>query len=160
MAIDSHDFPPSAGDARLEIAVAAVCRRPPGGVPEVLIARRPDSAVRGGLWEFPGGKVAPGESAPEAAARELAEETGLVVAASGGTVLGRSEQDDAGLARERSIALVLVAFDAPEGCDPRPLASAECRWERVDRLGGYAWPAANVRLNRMLVEHVLAQRGP
>ncbi len=44
---------------------------------EVLIGqRRPDQPM-GSLWEFPGGKIEPGESAQEALARELSEELGI-----------------------------------------------------------------------------------
>ncbi|HLV76663.1 MAG TPA: Nudix family hydrolase [Marinobacter sp.] len=45
----------------------------------VLIARRPEHAHQGGLLEFPGGKVEPGESVQQALVRELAEETGLEI---------------------------------------------------------------------------------
>jgi len=45
----------------------------------VLIARRPASKVGGDLWEFPGGKVNPGESEPIALRRELDEELGITV---------------------------------------------------------------------------------
>lgn len=46
-------------------------------VPQVLLARRPASAHQGGKWEFPGGKVIPGESAGQALVRELEEEVGI-----------------------------------------------------------------------------------
>lgn len=45
----------------------------------VLIARRPADGLLGGLWEFPGGKVEPGESLPEALQREIREELGAGV---------------------------------------------------------------------------------
>ncbi|MCI4368065.1 MAG: A/G-specific adenine glycosylase [Thermoplasmata archaeon] len=41
-----------------------------------LVQRRPEHGLLGGLWEFPGGKIEPGESPADAARRELLEETG------------------------------------------------------------------------------------
>lgn len=54
--------------------VAAVVTRPDGAV---LLARRPPGKAYAGYWEFPGGKVEPGESHATALARELAEELDL-----------------------------------------------------------------------------------
>jgi 8-oxo-dGTP diphosphatase len=56
--------------------VAAVLTRSSG---EVMLARRPEGKVYAGYWEFPGGKVEPGESLQAALARELHEELGIVV---------------------------------------------------------------------------------
>jgi 8-oxo-dGTP diphosphatase len=61
---------------RVEVA-AAVLQRPDGAF---LLAQRPVGKVYAGYWEFPGGKVEPGESAPKALARELHEELGVDVA--------------------------------------------------------------------------------
>ncbi len=41
---------------------------------KVLITRRPDHKAQGGLWEFPGGKIDPGESPEESLRREIREE--------------------------------------------------------------------------------------
>jgi 8-oxo-dGTP diphosphatase len=48
---------------------------------QVLIAQRPAGKHLAGRWEFPGGKVASGESEPAALARELREELGIVMGA-------------------------------------------------------------------------------
>lgn len=45
----------------------------------VLLARRPAGKAMAGLWEFPGGKVEPGETPDAAMARELAEELAITV---------------------------------------------------------------------------------
>jgi 8-oxo-dGTP diphosphatase len=45
----------------------------------VLVQRRPPGKARADLWEFPGGKLEPGESAEDALARECREELGVEV---------------------------------------------------------------------------------
>jgi 8-oxo-dGTP diphosphatase len=45
----------------------------------VLLAQRPEGKAYAGYWEFPGGKLEPGETPAQALARELREELGLVV---------------------------------------------------------------------------------
>ncbi|MBS0562690.1 MAG: 8-oxo-dGTP diphosphatase MutT, partial [Proteobacteria bacterium] len=47
----------------------------------VLLARRPEGKTMAGLWEFPGGKLDPGETPEDALIRELREELGIDVAA-------------------------------------------------------------------------------
>lgn len=52
-----------------------------------LLGRRPVAKRHGGLWEFPGGKLDPGESTLEAARRELTEELDLEVTGIGRRLL-------------------------------------------------------------------------
>ena len=59
----------------IEVA-AAVIERPDGSF---LLAQRPQGKVYAGYWEFPGGKVEPGEAPVQALARELHEELGIDV---------------------------------------------------------------------------------
>lgn len=56
-----------------------------------LVGRRPDHKRHGGLWEFPGGKLDPGEGWLEGAHRELAEELGMEALALGRTLLEVSD---------------------------------------------------------------------
>lgn len=45
----------------------------------ILVAQRPEGKALAGLWEFPGGKLEPGERPEPALIRELAEELGITV---------------------------------------------------------------------------------
>lgn len=67
----------SAPSSRRLLLVAAAALFDPGG--RVLITQRPQHKQLGGLWEFPGGKVEPGEAPEHALARELKEELDLTV---------------------------------------------------------------------------------
>ena len=57
-----------------QIAIAVVEREG-----HFLVGQRPQGVVLAGYWEFPGGKIAAGETPSTAAVRECREETGLVV---------------------------------------------------------------------------------
>jgi 8-oxo-dGTP diphosphatase len=59
---------------RLVLVAAAALIDPDG---RVLLAQRPEGKPMAGLWEFPGGKVAPGETPEAALIRELHEELGV-----------------------------------------------------------------------------------
>lgn len=61
---------------RLLIVVAALLIDEDG---RVLIAQRPAGRSLAGLWEFPGGKIEPGETPEHALSRELMEELGIAV---------------------------------------------------------------------------------
>ena len=60
--------------------VAAVALVDPDG--RVLLAQRPEGKSMAGLWEFPGGKLGPGETPEACLIRELKEELGIDVTAS------------------------------------------------------------------------------
>ena len=61
--------------AKPVILVVAVALVDPDG--RVLIAQRPEGRAMAGLWEFPGGKIEPGETPEAALIRELDEELGI-----------------------------------------------------------------------------------
>ena len=61
--------------APLDVAVAVLIRSDGAA----LLARRPESKVYSGYWEFPGGKVEPGEPIADALRREIREELGIEI---------------------------------------------------------------------------------
>lgn len=63
----------------VEVAAAILLREDPAGRAEYLLACRPLDKVCAGYWEFPGGKVEPGESLRQALVRELREELGITI---------------------------------------------------------------------------------
>lgn len=64
--------------AIVEVAAAVILR---SDGQEFLLAQRPEGKVYAGYWEFPGGKVEPGETVREALVRELQEELGITATA-------------------------------------------------------------------------------
>lgn len=94
----------------------------------VLIAERPAGKHMAGRWEFPGGKVAPGESERDALVRELREELGVTVTACRPFMRLSHEYDD----RVVELSMWLVeAFDGePVGLDGQAL-----KWVIPDALG-------------------------
>jgi 8-oxo-dGTP diphosphatase len=79
-AIPAAAPPGAAAPGTRIVLVSAVALIDPDG--RVLLARRPEGKALAGLWEFPGGKVDPGETPEAALIRELKEELGIDVAES------------------------------------------------------------------------------
>jgi len=107
--------------------VAAVVRR--GG--RILITRRHPGGERGGQWEFPGGKVEPGESEAEALMREIREELGCAVEVGRLLVRHRHRYPDL------EVELAFYACDFPPGAHPRCLGAAEMEWAGAEALQRY-----------------------
>jgi 8-oxo-dGTP diphosphatase len=114
--------------------VAAVVRRER----RILITRRHDGAERGGLWEFPGGKVEPGEEEPDALRREIREELGCAVQV--GRLLLRHSHGYPDLAVE----LAFYECEIPAGEEPRALGVAEMEWAVEGTLSGRHFCEADV----------------
>ena len=105
---------------------------------QLLIAKRPDDKLLGGLWEFPGGKQEDGESLPECLARELREELGISVEVGAFFVKVRHAYTH--------FKITLHVFNCaflPEGGAPQAIECADWRWIDEAELEQYAFSAAD-----------------
>jgi mutator protein MutT len=103
-------------------------------VGKFLIARRPENVPLGGLWEFPGGKVKPGESLAAAAERECMEEAALAVRIGAEFQVVEHEYDHAHV-RIHFFTAALVDDFAP--------TPDRVRWVSAKELAAYTFPPAN-----------------
>jgi len=109
----------------------------------VLIARRRPGASQAGLWEFPGGKVRPGESTADCLTREIREELGIEIAVEeffGESIYAYEDQTIRLLAyRVRVVSGELSAND-----------HAELAWVAMADLGRYRFCPADVPFTEKL----------
>ena len=117
---------------------------------QVLLQQRPEGRSMAGLWEFPGGKVEPGESAEAALVRELAEELGIAVEADSLSP-GAFASADIGA---RPLLLLLYLCREWSG-DPRPLHASALQWVRPREMTALPMPPADLPLIPIL-EKLLA----
>jgi len=103
----------------------------------VLVTRRPDEAIWGGAWEFPGGKCEPGESPRDAVMRELREELDVRVLPTG--PLPPVEH----VYRHAHVRLHGWWCELPPGQRLRLIAVAEARWVTAAGLQALAMLPAN-----------------
>jgi A/G-specific adenine glycosylase len=111
----------------------------------VLVARRRPEGLLGGLWEFPGGKVEPGETIGQALLREVREEVGIAVAAGGEMMTVRHAYT------HLRITMHVLECRHVSG-RARAIQCAAVRWARRGELEGFAWPAANRRIVEKLAK--------
>ncbi len=119
---------------------------------QVFIARRHASAVLGGLWEFPGGKVEANETPRQAAAREFLEEVGLVVEVGEALATITHGYEHATVMLHPYI----CAMSGQGSQEARNLAVAEHRWVDAASLNEFDFPAANAELVKRIMATLTA----
>ena len=107
----------------------------------VLLTQRKHGTHLAGAWEFPGGKVEPGEDPRAALVRELREEIGVEVS------VGDPVEVTFHKYPEKSVLLLFFAVTRLEGSpDPRPLDVADVKWARTEDLKDELFPPADVAI--------------
>jgi 8-oxo-dGTP diphosphatase len=127
---------------RIVFVVACALIDPDG---RVLLAQRPADKAMGGLWEFPGGKMEPGEAPESALIRELREELGIAVkqaCLAPFTFASHAYTDF-------HLLMPLYLCRRWEGT-PQPLEHAALKWVRPKDMASYPMPPADLPLLPML----------
>jgi len=113
----------------------------------VLIARRPEGKPMAGLWEFPGGKVEPGETPEDAIIRELGEELGVATQHACLAPLTFASHAYA----DFHLLMPLYVCRKWTGT-PQPREHGALRWVRPRALRDYPMPEADLPLIAPLVD--------
>lgn len=114
---------------------------------QILIDRRKQDGLLGGLWEFPGGKVEPDETIETCIVREIQEELGIGI-----------EVGDRLIVVDHAYSHFRVTLNVHHcrhlSGDPQPIECDEVRWVEPPELREYAFPKANVQI----IDAILAER--
>jgi 8-oxo-dGTP diphosphatase len=111
----------------------------------LLLLRRPEDGACPGLWEFPGGKIEPGETPFDALAREWTEEIGVTVA--GAEPFAFSTGDAGG----RPLILLFFKVTAFSGEPAALLPGSSLRWSPAEEAALLAMPAPDAPVLASLI---------
>ena len=106
---------------------------------QILIDRRKQEGLLGGLWEFPGGKIEPDESVEDCIRREIQEELGIQVA------VGDQLTTVTHTYSHFKVTLNVHHCNHLSG-EPRPIECDEIRWVTMDTIEEYPFPKANIHI--------------
>jgi len=106
---------------------------------QILIDRRRPEGVMGGLWEFPGGKIEPGETIKECIQREIYEELGIVIEVGEHLITIDHTYTDL------RVTLTVHHCRHVTGV-PQLLECDEIRWVNLEELEQFAFPKANFQI--------------
>jgi 8-oxo-dGTP diphosphatase len=111
----------------------------------VLIGRRRPGVSQSGMWEFPGGKIRPGETPQQCLKREIREELGIEIDV--GDFFGESVY----AYPDKTIRLIAYRACMPSGA-PSASDHAEIAWAAIDELGRYPFAPADMPFVKRLQE--------
>ncbi len=120
------------GNRIIEVVAAIIEREG-----EYLITQRSAQAVLPLLWEFPGGRVKPGESKEAALVREVQYRIGLTVS------VGECIGDNMHAYDGHDVHITLFTCQLPRSCQPSAKSVRQVRWVASDELATYEFPPAD-----------------
>ncbi|BAZ38506.1 mutator MutT [Calothrix sp. NIES-4101] len=114
---------------------------------QILIDRRLPGGTMGGLWEFPGGKIEPGETVEECIKREIQEELGIEI-----------EVGECLITIDHTYSHLRVTLTVHYCCYvsgiPQAIECDEVRWVGLDELEKFAFPEANTQIIAALKQNL------
>ena len=121
----------------------------------ICLQRRPAAKAHGGLWEFPGGKIEPGESPEIALVREIAEELGTTLEPH--ALIPASFAGDGGAIAEGQPGLVILLYVCREWTDePHAIESEAVAWFEPAEIPALAMPPLDYPLAERLAKLMAA----
>lgn len=133
----------------MKTVTAAVFRREE----TILLTRRKPGQHQAGFWEFPGGKVEPGETLQACLEREIGEELGIMIKAGG--ILATSDYVYA----HGAIHLVALTAEILSG-SPRPTVHDRLAWVPVGQLLQYRLAPADIPIAESLIKQWQTEKSP
>lgn len=113
---------------------------------QILIDRRRQEGLLGGLWEFPGGKLEPGETIPDCIRREIQEELGIEI-----------EVGDRLVTVDHTYSHFRVTLEVHHcrhlSGEPQLIECDEVRWVTLEEIDRYPFPKANVTIIESLRQY-------
>ena len=112
---------------------------------QILIDRRRQEGLLGGMWEFPGGKIEPNETVEECIQREIQEELGIDI-----------QVGDHLITVDHAYSHFRVTLNVHhcqyQSGEPKPIECDEIRWVTLDEIQAYPFPKANEKIIEALQE--------
>ena len=113
----------------------------------LLLAKRPEGKPMAGLWEFPGGKIEPGETPETALIRELDEELGINTNTSCLAPLSFASHSYSASDNRTAFHLLMMLYVCRRWQGrPQPIEGGALKWVRPQKLRDYPMPDADIPL--------------
>ncbi|MBD0335482.1 MAG: A/G-specific adenine glycosylase [Cyanobacteria bacterium Co-bin13] len=120
---------------------------------QILIDRRRQEGLLGGLWEFPGGKIEPNETVTDCIRREIMEELGIEI-----------EVGERLIVVEHAYTHFRVTLNVHHcrhlSGEPQPIECDEVKWVTLDEIEQYPFPKANVVIIEALKDSAASVESP